>query len=580
MFPTGFHTRGLGCAAILATCLGMAVPALAIDATLRRCDARNFPSIFLNLAVTTEIDGVPGQAIEPPLQTGNFRCTEDGEPQTDGFAAVRPGDSGGIRGADVIFLVDASTSMTDEIAAVRSNIEHFVDMLVDQKLEAGLGLVRFGGGDGAPFVFNSGSLLSGSLMKDRDRFKGFLDQLGPIPGTGYEPGFGALREAISEFSFQTGTQKIFILITDEDSDGPAADVHADAAEKAETVRLLQDNQVRVFTAVNCNQDFSASDYCDATSVTAATKGIQFAVTDPFTEVLDVIAAEVGDTYVLSYRSSNPAVDGKERLVRCTATLAGQEDSVECTYTPKSAPEIDLTLETKGLTARRLDRGAQPKIAAIVTDKAEPLVQSVTLFYRTTGSVTYASLPMVLTSNDVYEAKLPPVAPPGVDFYVRATDGDEFTSLPSLSPGDEPFQIAVAPNSAPFIGHDPRAGRRSRPGENVTITSLVRDTTNSIGSVELRWRNEGDLFFKRLPMTRVAPASRSAASQASADTEGTFTAVIPGAEVTGPVEYYIRATDDQGVTSTFGTPDEPCPDCQVFRGLIAIPRPDTRPLPNQ
>lgn len=165
-------------------------------------------------------------------------------------------------------------------------------------------------------------------------------------------------------------------------------------------------------------------------------------------------------------------------------------------------------------------------------------------------------------------------------HARGVTGEASSSTSGARTLVEPFQIAVAPNSAPFIGHDPRAGRRSRPDENVTITSLVRDTTNSIGSVELRWRNEGDLFFKRLPMTRIAPAGRSAATQASADTEGTFTAVIPGAEVTGPVEYYIRATDDQGVTSTFGTPDEPCPDCQVFRGLIAIPRPDTRPLPNQ
>lgn len=574
MLPNGFHTRGFTCAAILATCLGLAVPALAIDATLRRCDAGGFPSIFLNVNVTAEIDGVPGQSIVPALPASSFRCTEDGEPQNDEFEVVPPSESGGVRGADVIFLLDGSGSMADKIEAVKNNIAEFVKMLDEQGLNVGLGLVRFGAGDGAPFVFNTGS-----LVEDPDRFKGFIDQIG-ADGS-YEPGFAALREAIAEFTFFPGTQKIFILISDEDSDGTPSGDHAGDAEKAETIRLLQENQVRVFTAVDCSFGFSRSDYCDESSVTAATGGMQFAVTDPLTDIIPVIAAEIADTYVLSYRSTNPAVDGKERLVRCTATLDGQEDAVECTYTPKSAPEIDLTLETKGLTARRLDRGERPTIAAIVTDAAEPLVQSVTLFYRTTGSATYATLPMTLTGNDVYQAQLPPVSPPGVDFFVRATDGDESTSLPSVAPGDEPIQIAVAPNSAPFISHDPRAGRSARPNQSVRITSFVQDTTASIGRVELRWRNEGDLFYEKLDMARVTSAPGGAAStQANDQTEGTFAVDIPAAQVTGPIEYYIRATDDQGVTSTFGTPDEPCPNCQILRGLIAIPRPDTGRIPTR
>jgi hypothetical protein len=85
------------------------------------------------------------------------------------------------------------------------------------------------------------------------------------------------------------------------------------------------------------------------------------------------------------------------------------------------------------------------------------------------------------------------------------------------------------------------------------------------------------------MTRISSASSTndggaARTQQEDETEGTFVAVIPADRVTGPVEYYIRATDDQGVTATFGTADDPCPNCQVVRGLIAIRQPGARPLP--
>ena len=65
------------------------------------------------------------------------------------------------------------------------------------------------------------------------------------------------------------------------------------------------------------------------------------------------------------------------------------------------------------------------VTAMVTDNIG--VQSVRLFYRTTGAGTYSQLAMTV-SGDVYTATIPAnqVAAPGGDYYMEATDGISVT----------------------------------------------------------------------------------------------------------------------------------------------------------
>ena len=60
------------------------------------------------------------------------------------------------------------------------------------------------------------------------------------------------------------------------------------------------------------------------------------------------------------------------------------------------------------------------------------IEDVILFYRTTGSTDYQAATMIAapSGGDRYEAELDPVTPPGIDFYVTATDGNSLASLPS------------------------------------------------------------------------------------------------------------------------------------------------------
>ena len=148
--------------------------------------------------------------------------------------------------------------------------------------------------------------------------------------------------------------------------------------------------------------------------------------------------------------------------------------------------------------------------------------------------------MVPVGGDRYEVTLPPVATPGVDFFITATDGVLTSALPSADPSDFPFQIGVLPNVAPEIVHTPvPVAARGAP---IGLSAQVVDNTNQLAGAELRWRRIGELLYNSIAMGSIGGDQ--------------FLATIPSSEVTNGIEYFLRAEDDLGVASTHGTPDDP------------------------
>jgi pimeloyl-ACP methyl ester carboxylesterase len=495
-----------------------------LTASLTSCNSAAFPNIYLNIGVRN--DGV----IVPDLTKNNFICTENGVQQNDLFNVTPPDTGSSVRLADIVFLIDASGSMGAEISAVRDRVRAFASALALSDIDYRLGLVQFGNSTSYgpnPLVFNNGNLTS-----DVELFRGFISQL---QATGsFEPGFLALRMAVQEFDFRPGAQKVFILISDEDSDD---------RNKQLTIELLQANGVTVHTAVSCSSGLSQTDYCDDTSVRGMTGGILFNVVGPYDQILDTIASQTASSYLVHYRSSNPRFDATERTISCAVTTEIGADNVSCSYIPGAAPRITLSDKTIGLQSTPLAEGTTPSIEIMVTDDVAPFVQSATLFYRTTGTSTYTSVAMKSEGNGLFSVSLPPVTRPGVDFYVRATDGQLSSQLPSSDPALQPFQIAVLPNVAPTISHTPI--KTASPWVGANISARINDSTNKVAEVSVYWRYAGKLMFKKLQMEN--------------DAFDRYIASIPGSVSTpleGDIQYYIRAVDDLGVASQSGTKDEP------------------------
>lgn len=209
----------------------------------------------------------------------------------------------------------------------------------------------------------------------------------------------------------------------------------------------------------------------------------------------------------------------------------------------SAPNITRTPETIELGEEEIPGGQSITISAEITDPAEPLVQSATVFYRNAEAETYSPVSMSNTEGDIWEGTIPgeSVSDPGIEYYISATDGQLTGTSPQVNPSGNPYSFGVLPNKTPTIEHTPISV--APPDEDLTVEASATDENDQVGSVQLFYREAGG-----------NPAYTTLEMQ---EEGGVYAATIPGAEVTEQgLEYYVRATDNFGVSATEGTPDQP------------------------
>ncbi|MDL1976299.1 MAG: metallophosphoesterase [Deltaproteobacteria bacterium] len=504
------------------------------EVTITSLNSSLFPFIYSNVSVTSSGNSVTD------LTKDDFQVFENNNLQTEYFEVTPPETGGGVRLADIVFLIDVSGSMGGEIADVRNNVNNFANALAASNIDFRLGLVRFGNSSGAnPYLFNSGN-----LADDVSTFQGFVNTL--YASGGYEPGFLAIRQAITGFNFRPGAQKVFLIITDEDSDD---------RNKQQTIDMLLANSITVHSAVDCNSGYSRSDYCDDTSIRGITGGLLFGVSSSYNTILDTIVETTSSTYVVRYKSSNPNFDGTLRNVEIFGTAYGETDSDTADYIPGATPEIKLTPDTEAFFSTPPVEGASLTISAVITDDVPPSVTSARLYYKMKNDSSFQSVNMTNSSGDLWEGEIPgtSVQYPGIEFYITATDSQAGSSLPKGDPSLHPFNVAVLPNELPIITHTPPTTLSS--GQPVEIVADISDTTYSLQSVKLFYRKKGEIQYVEIGVS-VGLASYE------------FRESIPGDVVTSDgVEYYIKATDDLELSSTVGTADIP---------LLLDPPDDTTP----
>ncbi len=111
--------------------------------------------------------------------------------------------TGGVTMADIVFVLDCSGSMGDDIQAVRNNINEFADSLVARGVDFKLGVVTFSTTIDDVYDFTD----------DVELFKSWLDRIRLWGGR--ENSLGALYRA-TELSFRPQSKRTFVWITDED----------------------------------------------------------------------------------------------------------------------------------------------------------------------------------------------------------------------------------------------------------------------------------------------------------------------------------------------------------------------------
>lgn len=508
-----------------------------LDLNITSRNPGSFPFIFSNVTVNSY--GEP----EPGLKQSNFAAYEDGVLQDNRFSVTPPDEGSELRLTDIVFVIDRTGSMGDEIAAVRDNVISFVDALEEESVNFNLGLITYG--DTVEVK------LEGTLTPDADKYRDLVSEV-PATGGGFIPenGVGALQTAISEYSFRPGSQKIFILITDATSWLPEDEPFSDDPVKPTPISLseltgrLQDASITTYAAA-----IDDPIYKGVGSITEATGGMYFDVTDPFDEILDDISTTVSNNYIVRYHTKNDVRDGVERTLRIEASDASGSDSDTTHYTPGASPEISRTSDTRDLALEGQSESEDVTITAEITDRADPDVESATLFYKNAEATSYSSVKMSATDEeDIYEATISAseLSPPGMDYFLTATDGVSTTSSPSTNPRAEAWQFGVE-NDPPTVEHEPV--KAFTPDRDVSISASVSDD-EAVEEVRVFFRAFGELAFRSREMTPSADGSSKAE-------EGIFEGEIPGSAITvSGVEYYIEAVDNHGIGNSAGDLDEP------------------------
>lgn len=442
---------------------------------------------------------------------------------------------------DIVFLMDNSGSMSDEQAAVSANVASFVNALDGQGYDYRLGLCRFGQGasNGIPLFHNNAFFYTNAAQ-----FISVWNSVNTIDG-GIEPSWDALYQSSTQYSFRTGAQKIFILITDESITNNNIS-WSQITDRQIVINQLINAGVKTYTLVTPGTPF---DY-DFGGIATATGGRNYNITSPFNDILQDIGEEINGTYTIRYAPTYPYFDGRQRQVEVTANYNGQSIKMFGTYTPGAAPIIIRTDPTLAIhrTAQLNNTAITIEIEAIDYDAIT--TNAVNLFYRKAGTTgTYNQLTMTRTTltpgnpatntptRSKWQATIPAaqVLDPGIEYYIRATDGQSTTTAPEFidRPG-YPFSFAVLPNLPPVLNHTPL--QTADPKSPIVITAEAIDNTNFVSQVILAWKREEDLLYTEVPMTLVAGTNN-------------YTYTIPALNTNTIVSYYIRAVDNFNV-STF------------------------------
>jgi len=135
----------------------------------------------------------------------------DGTTQVQPYMFYNPQERNNITPADIVFVIDVTSKMTDKLEQIKTELASLVDLLKGSFVDSRIGIVLFGDNT---YTYNFRNLSS-----DEPKILGAINELAPnIHGIigdndNTENAFGALSMA-SGMTFRENARKMFILLTD------------------------------------------------------------------------------------------------------------------------------------------------------------------------------------------------------------------------------------------------------------------------------------------------------------------------------------------------------------------------------
>ncbi|MCF8354102.1 MAG: VWA domain-containing protein, partial [Melioribacteraceae bacterium] len=242
-----------------------------------------FPDIDIRFNVKNEETG--GYVFG--LRKENIFLYEEGTRLYD--YTIMKDTSGGSNEVDIVFVLDVTGSMSDEIVAVKNNIIEFADSLILRGVDYRLGMVTFLDIIENVYDFTDDAVLFKSYVAEQ-----FAHGGGDYPENSLE----ALNTA-TQFDFRPSSNRMVIWITD-------ASYHEGDGVTSLTVEDVLPNLLTAGMTVNCiGNSYEQTDFYDP--IVIPTGGTFYDIYGNFRDILlDITRGQSTFNYLLSYTSTQAA----------------------------------------------------------------------------------------------------------------------------------------------------------------------------------------------------------------------------------------------------------------------------------
>lgn len=458
-----------------------------------------------------------------------------------------------VRPLDIIFLIDNSGSMSSKISQIKNNITNFVNAInppgQPESNDIAFGMVRFGQA-GPPIeklelLPGLQGLPSDNFTKEYPYYIGEIQNRNVVNGW-QERGYEALNLALTA-NFRASAQKIFILVTDENTTDPS---NMGPTSKQQIIASLKAQNAIVFAWIPSTTDYDAT-YAD---VAVQTGGKRYDISQPILGLLDDVVDAVKGTYTLRFCPFKKEASSEVRGV--TISLL-DDPSVFASGSYIPAPNKEYIVRdpvTIALGDTTIPKNQSVDLCFIVKDQIGPFASSGQMFVRDIGStgaftaIAMSQDPLTPDTARRWCGTVPDtmVLDPGFAYYAVVTypDGHQLKSPPTKE-AFFAWNQAVIPNYPPEIIVTSTGAPATCSEFDIKLN--VTDITNGFKDVKLFYREIGTLSAYK-------PVDVYAYTSGTMPTTGSYTVPVM---VTGAgVEYFITATDDYGITAVLGDPIDP------------------------
>jgi hypothetical protein len=252
-----------------------------LNVTIDTLVTSNFPKVEFKFHVTNDVT----KALLSNLTTENVFLYENSQ-RLSGYS-FSIDTTGGVKSVDIIFALDVTGSMGDEIGKVKDNIIEFADSLSRQGVDYRLGMITFL--DAIENIYQ--------FTKDVQVFQNWASQQYAHGGDDTPENSLAALMSASEFSFRENAKRIIIWITD-------ADFHesdwATQLTRQEVINALLSKDITV-NAIGA-QEYKTGSY---DPIVNATGGNYYDINGNFRDILlDIGRFKSSGKYIVSYVSPN------------------------------------------------------------------------------------------------------------------------------------------------------------------------------------------------------------------------------------------------------------------------------------